>query len=71
MNRLINHQLLNKGYFSNLNKKIIFSVYMMIKNEFKKKLGRKCKVILLEQNSSFVAQNLPLFMVTGAKNSPR
>ncbi len=49
MNRLINHQLLNKGYFSNLNKKIIFSVYMMIKNEFKKKLGRKCKVSLLEQ----------------------
>ena len=45
----LNHQLLNKGYFSNLNKKIIFSVYMMIKNDFKKKLGRKCKVSLIEQ----------------------
>ena len=40
---------LNKGYFSNLNKKIIYSVYMIIKNEFNKKLGRKCKVSLLEQ----------------------
>lgn len=48
-NNKLNHQLLNKGYFSSLNKKIIFSVYMMIKNEFKKKLGRKYKVSLLEQ----------------------
>ena len=51
----INHKnkltfrLLNKGYFSNLNKKIIYSVYMIIKTEFKKKLGRKCKVSLIEQ----------------------
>ena len=45
MNRLINHQLLNKGYFSNMHKKIIYSVYMIIKTEFNKKLGRKCKVI--------------------------
>jgi hypothetical protein len=44
-----NKNLLNKGYFSNLNKKIIYSVYMIIKNEFNKKLGRKCKVSLLEQ----------------------
>ena len=49
MNRLINHQLLNKGYFSSINKKIIYRVYIMIRNEFKKKLGRKCKVSLLEQ----------------------
>ena len=42
-------RLLNKGYFSNLNKKIIFSVYMMIRNDSKKKLGRKCKVSLIEQ----------------------
>ena len=55
MKSLINHnynhnnRLLNKGYFSSINKKIIFSVYMVIKNEFKKKLGRKCKVSLLEQ----------------------
>ena len=39
-NNKLNHQLLNKGYFSSLNKKIIFSLYMVIKNEFKKKLGR-------------------------------
>ncbi len=51
----INHKnkltfrLLNKGYFSNMNKKIIYSLYMIIKTEFKKKLGRKCKVSLLEQ----------------------
>ena len=44
-----NKNLLNKGYFSNLNKKIIYSVYMIIKNEFNKKLGRKCKVSLIEQ----------------------
>ncbi len=44
-----NFQLLNKGYFSNMNKKIIYSVYMIIKTEFNKKLGRKCKVSLLEQ----------------------
>ena len=44
-----NKNLLNKGYFSNLNKKIIYSVYMIIKTEFNKKLGRKCKVSLLEQ----------------------
>ena len=42
-------RLLNKGYFSNLNKKIIYSLYMIIKTEFNKKLGRKCKVSLLEQ----------------------
>ncbi len=39
----------NKSYFSSINKKIIYSVYVMIRNEFKKKLGRKCKVSLLEQ----------------------
>ena len=44
-----NFQLLNKGYFSNINKKIIYSLYMIIKTEFNKKLGRKCKVSLLEQ----------------------
>ena len=44
-----NKNLLNKGYFSNLNKKIIYSVYMIIKTEFNKKLGRKCKVSLIEQ----------------------
>ena len=44
-----NKELLNKGYFSNLNKKIIYSLYMMIKTEFNKKLGRKCKVSLIEQ----------------------
>ena len=49
LNNKINNRLLNKGYFSNINKKIIFNVYMMIRNEFKKKLGRKCKVSLLEQ----------------------
>jgi hypothetical protein len=48
-NNKVNKQLLNKSYFSSLNKKIIYSVYMMIRNEFKKKLGRKCKVSLLEQ----------------------
>lgn len=48
-NNKFNFQLLNKGYFSNLNKKIIYSVYMVIKAEFNKKLGRKCKVSLLEQ----------------------
>ena len=45
----LSKNLLNKSYFSNLNKKIIYSLYMMIKNEFNKKLGRKCKVSLLEQ----------------------
>ena len=49
LNNKINNRLLNKGYFSSINKKIIFNVYMMIRNEFKKKLGRKCKVSLLEQ----------------------
>ncbi len=49
LNNKFNHQLLNKGYFSSLNKKIIFSVYMIITHEFKKKLGRKCKVSLIEQ----------------------
>ena len=49
LNNKINNRLLNKGYFSNMNKKIIYSVYMIIKTEFKKKLGRKCKVSLLEQ----------------------
>ena len=44
-----NKNLLNKGYFSNMNKKIIYSLYMIIKNEFNKKLGRKCKVSLIEQ----------------------
>lgn len=44
-----NKNLLNKGYFSNMNKKIIYSVYMIIKTEFNKKLGRKCKVSLIEQ----------------------
>jgi len=39
----------NKGYFSSINKKIIYSIYVMIRNEFKKRLGRKCKVSLLEQ----------------------
>lgn len=34
-NYKLNYNLLNKGYFSSLNKKIIFSLYMMIKNEFK------------------------------------
>ena len=48
-NNKVNKQLLNKSYFSSLNKKIIYSVYMMIRNEFKKKLGRKCKVSLIEQ----------------------
>jgi hypothetical protein len=42
-------KLNNKGYFSNINKKIIYSVYLMIRNEFKKKLGKKFKVSLLEQ----------------------
>ena len=45
----LSKELLNKGYFSNLNKKIIYSLYMIIKTEFKKKLGRKCKVSLIEQ----------------------
>ena len=45
----LSKELINKGYFSSLNKKLIFSLYMMIKNEFNKKLGRKCKVSLLEQ----------------------
>ena len=44
-----NKNLLNKGYFSNMNKKIIYSLYMIIKTEFNKKLGRKCKVSLIEQ----------------------
>ena len=44
-----NKNLLNKGYFSNMNKKIIYSLYMIIKNEFNKKLGKKCKVSLIEQ----------------------
>ena len=44
-----NKNLLNKGYFSNMNKKIIYSLYMIIKTELNKKLGRKCKVSLLEQ----------------------
>ena len=48
-NKNLSKNLLNKGYFSNLNKKIIYSVYMIIKNEFNKKLGRKCKVSLIEQ----------------------
>ena len=45
----LSKELINKGYFSSLNKKLIFSLYMIIKNEFNKKLGRKCKVSLLEQ----------------------
>ena len=40
-------RLLDKGYFSNVNKKLIYSLNMMIKNEFNQKLGRKCKVCLL------------------------
>lgn len=48
-NNGFNNKLLSKGYFSSSNKKIVFSVYMLIKNEFKRKLGRKCKVSLLEQ----------------------
>ena len=48
-NKNLSKNLLNKGYFSNLNKKIIYSLYMIIKTEFNKKLGRKCKVSLLEQ----------------------
>ena len=49
INNNLSKELINKGYFSNLNKKIIYSVYMIIKTEFKKKLGRKCKVSLIEQ----------------------
>ena len=45
----LSKELINKGYFSSLNKKFIFSLYMIIKNEFNKKLGRKCKVSLIEQ----------------------
>lgn len=45
----LSKELINKGYFSSLNKKLIFSLYMIIKNEFNKKLGRKCKVSLIEQ----------------------
>ena len=48
-NKNLSKNLLNKGYFSNLNKKIIYSLYMIIKTEFNKKLGRKCKVSLIEQ----------------------
>ena len=50
-NKNLSKNLLNKGYFSNLNKKIIYSLYMMIKTEFNKKLGKKCKVSLLEHVS--------------------
>ena len=42
-NKNLSKNLLNKGYFSNMNKKIIYSLYMIIKTEFNKKLGRKCK----------------------------
>jgi hypothetical protein len=49
LNNKVNKKLLNKGYFSNINKKIIYSIYLMIRNEFKKKLGKKFKVSLLEQ----------------------
>ena len=45
----LSKELINKGYFSSLNKKFIFSLYMIIKNEFNKKLGRKCKVSFIEQ----------------------
>lgn len=48
-NKNLSKELINKGYFSSLNKKLIFSLYMIIKNEFNKKLGRKCKVSLIEQ----------------------
>ena len=48
-NKNLSKNLLNKGYFSHLNKKIIYSLYMIIKTEFNKKLGRKCKVSLIEQ----------------------
>lgn len=44
LNNSFSNKILNKGYFSSSsNKKIVFSIYMMIKNEFKRKLGRKCK----------------------------
>lgn len=39
LNNDFNYQLLNKGYFRSINKKMIYTAYMMIKNEFKKKLG--------------------------------
>ena len=42
-NNKISLKVFNKGYFSNMHKKIIYSVYMIIKTEFNKKLGRKCK----------------------------
>ena len=54
-----NKELLNKGYFSNLNKKIIYSLYMMIKTEFNKKLGRNCKVEQIMITLFKLRYNLP------------
>lgn len=50
----LNKNLFNKGYFSNLNKKLIYSVYMIIKAEFNKKLSRKCKVTFRVNNDNFI-----------------
>ena len=50
-----------QGFFHN-NKKIIYAVYMMIKSNFKNKLGRKFKVSLIEQISISIFKlkyNLP------------
>ncbi len=45
----INNQLLHKGYFSLNNQKLIYSLYLLMKTDFNKILGRKCKIGLLEQ----------------------
>ena len=50
-----------KGFMHN-QKKIIYSIYMKIKSNFKNKLGRKFKVSLIEQISITIFKlkyNLP------------
>ena len=37
------NKLLNKGYFSLNNQKLIYILYLLMKTDFNKRLGRKCK----------------------------